>query len=75
MPAKMNIPDACVPGPGNYEIQKEFAFDKRKFTFGPRTLFNDPAHIALKKGVPGPGFYPNKLAIDKYGKYIVSNYL
>jgi hypothetical protein len=58
MPAKLNIPDACVPGPGSYDVRKEFAInDKNKFTFGPRTLFNDPAHIERKKGVPGPGFY------------------
>ena len=75
MPAKMNIPDICVPGPGTYEVRKDAGQDKRKFSFGPRTLFNDPVHIELKKNVPGPGYYPDKLSIDREGKYIVSNYL
>ena len=30
--------------------------------------------IELKKGVPGPGYYEEKLNTDKLGKYIVSNY-
>lgn len=74
MPAKLNIPDACVPGPGTYDFLKDIGHDRRKFTLGPRTMFNDPAHIEKKKGVPGPGFYEDKLQIDKYGKYMVSTY-
>lgn len=37
----MNLPDACVPGPGNYDNSIAIGSDKKKFTFGPRTLFND----------------------------------
>jgi hypothetical protein len=55
MPAKMNIPDSCVPGPGSYNSLKTIGHDRKKFTFAPKTLFNDPVHIELKKGVPGPG--------------------
>lgn len=74
MPAHKNMPDACVPGPGSYENLKVIAKDARKFTFGPRTLFNDPSHIEKKKGVPGPGYYPNILQIDKVGKYCLSTF-
>ena len=75
MPGKLNIPDPCVPGPGSYTLDKDFGYDKRKFTFGPRTLFNDPEYIAKKNGIPGPGFYLDKLALDKVGKYAISTYL
>jgi hypothetical protein len=51
---------------------KNIGNDRHKFTFGPRTLFNDPAHIEKKKGVPGPGHYQDKLSIDSLGKYIIS---
>lgn len=61
MPAKMNIPDICVPGPGTYSFTKAVGYDKKKFSFGPRILFNDPSHIERKKNVPGPGFYPDLL--------------
>jgi hypothetical protein len=40
----------------------------------PRLLTGDPIEIEKKKNVPGPGFYPNRLQIDKVGKYVVSNF-
>ena len=43
LPAKMNIPDDCVPGPGSYDVRKEFSNnDKLKFTMGPKFLYDDP---------------------------------
>ena len=55
MPATKNMPDPCVPGPGTYESIRSSTSDKKKFTFGPRFLFNDITHNELKKGIPGPG--------------------
>ncbi len=75
LPAKLNIPDSCVPGPGTYDSTKAIGDGKKKFSFGPRTLFNDPAHIERKKGVPGPGQYEDKLSTHSIGKYILSTYL
>lgn len=75
MPSNRNIPDSCVPGPGTYDSIRPIGIDKQKFSFGPRTLFNDPAHIEKKKGVPGPGQYEDKLTTHRLGKYFVSTYL
>lgn len=61
MPATKKIPDTCVPGPGSYENIKVIAKDAKKFSFGPRTIFNDISHMEKKKNVPGPGYYPNIL--------------
>lgn len=74
MPAKLNQPDPCVPGPGMYNSMKTIGEDKQKFTFGPRTAFNDVSVMEKKKGVPGPGYYPDKLSLDSMGKYFVSTY-
>lgn len=75
MPGKLNQPDPCVPGPGQYEGQRSIGSDKKKFTFGPKTLYNDIEQIEKKKGVPGPGYYEDKLSIDSKGKYAVSTFL
>ncbi len=42
---------------------------------GPKFSFNDITVMETKKNVPGPGFYEDKLSIDREGKYIVSNYM
>ena len=63
-----------MPGPGTYENLKVICREARKFTFGPKTIFNDPSDIEKKKNVPGPGYYPNKLGFDKFGKYCISTY-
>jgi hypothetical protein len=50
-----------VPGPGSYSLNRTIGYNAKKFTFGPRTLFNDVEHLEKKKAVPGPGHYPNVL--------------
>jgi hypothetical protein len=42
---------------------------------GPKYAFNDITVMELKKNVPGPGYYEDKLSIDSQGKYVISNYL
>lgn len=61
MPAKANVPDAIVPGPGTYNYQKMIGNDRRKSTLYERLDTGDSSAIERKKNVPGPGFYPNKL--------------
>jgi len=75
LPGKSNVPDPVVPGPGTYYFQRDIGHDRRKFSLKPRLLTGDPAEMEKRKNVPGPGYYPNKLQIDKVGRYIVSNYL
>ena len=75
MPGKLNQPDPCVPGPGQYDFLKDIGADKRKPSMGPKYAFNDITVIQKKKNVPGPGYYEDKLSIDSQGKYIVSTYL
>jgi hypothetical protein len=74
MPGKLNQPDPCVPGPGNYDYIKEIGHDRRKPSMGPKYAFNDITVMELKKNVPGPGHYPDKLSFDKEGKYVVSQF-
>ena len=75
MPANKNQPDACVPGPGTYdEVLKPLGKNARQFTIGPKYTYLDIEHMERKKGVPGPGYYEDKLVIDKMGKYNVSTY-
>ena len=74
MPAKLNQPDPCVPGPGQYNSLKTIGEDRLKYSMGPRTLFNDVTTMETKKAVPGPGYYPETLSIDSHGKYFVSTY-
>ena len=61
MPAKANVPDAIVPGPGTYNFEREIGNDRRKYTLQSRLLTGDPSSIERKKNVPGPGFYLDKL--------------
>ncbi|CDW72045.1 UNKNOWN [Stylonychia lemnae] len=75
MPAKLNQPDPIVPGPGQYDSLKSIGADKRKFSFGPKTLYGDVAAMERKKNVPGPGYYEDTLSIDSVGKYFVSTFL
>ena len=75
MPAKLNFPDPIVPGPGQYDSLKVIGHDKRKFSFGPKTLYNDIVSMERKKNVPGPGYYEDTLSIDSMGKYFVSTFL
>lgn len=63
-----------MPGPGNYNSLNLLGEDRKKFTFGPKTIFNDVSIMEMKKGVPGPGYYPDKLSLDSVGKYCVSTY-
>lgn len=65
LPGKANIPDPIVPGPGSYNFQRNIGHDRRKFSLKPKLLSGDPAELEKKKNVPGPGFYPNRLQIDK----------
>ena len=61
MPGKSNFPDPIVPGPGTYNFQREIGHDRLKFSIKSRLLTGDPSEIEKKKGVPGPGWYPNTL--------------
>lgn len=61
MPGKLNQPDPIVPGPGQYDSQKPIGQEKKKFTFGPKTLYQDIVTMEKKKNVPGPGSYVDKL--------------
>ena len=47
----------------------------RKTTFGQKFLFNDVTHNEIKKGIPGPGYYPDILGLAKEGKYNVSTFV
>ena len=57
MPGKLNQPDPCVPGPGQYDYIKQIGHDRRKLSMGPKYNFNDITVMEMKKNVPGPGFY------------------
>ena len=57
-----------------YDYAKEIGHDRRKASMGPKFAFNDITVMELKKNVPGPGHYEDKLSIDSQGKYIVSTY-
>ncbi len=74
MPGKANQPDAVVPGPGSYYFVKDIGHDRRKFSLKSRLKTGDPTELEKRKNVPGPGYYPDKLQIDKVGKYTVSTY-
>lgn len=74
MPAKMNLPDPIVPGPGSYNSLKKLGKDKKQFSFGTKLNYNDVERIERKKNIPGPGFYEDRLSIDSKGKYFVSTY-
>lgn len=36
MPAHKNVPDACVPGPGSYDVVKLIGSEAKQYSLGPR---------------------------------------
>ena len=63
--------DKDIPGPGKYNILKEFGKDSLKCSFKGRSMEKDTLN---KNKTPGPGEYPVSIQINKDGKYPASQF-
>lgn len=61
--------DPANPGPGTYVPQHPIGHDALKFKLKSRNDYHDPARLALKKNIPPPGAYGDKLALAANGTY------
>lgn len=65
---KARLPqDESSPGPCKYDQLLPFGSESKKFKLKGKIPFNDPAHMAIKRGVPGAGAYEDTLALDRTG--------
>lgn len=68
--------DATIPGPGSYtDHSKDLGKNALKYSLGPRNFYLDTTRDALRKGVPGPGYYKDQTALDPIGRYNTSNHV
>ena len=61
--------DACVPGPGTYDVKDTLGEEMPKYSMGTRAYTDENKG---RRGFPGPGTYQNKLEITEEGLVPVS---
>ena len=52
-----NASARATPGPGTYDPLERFGTNGKKFMLKPKLTYGDPATMALKHGIPGPGTF------------------
>ena len=63
------VPDPAVPGPGSHNPLKPLGSEIKTFKLKSRVIYDDPADVARRRGVPPPGSYNEVLRINKEGNY------
>lgn len=67
---KARLPqEQSSPGPSKYDQLIPFGTESKKFKLKGKIPYNDPAMIAIKRGVPGVGTYEDQLSLDRTGTY------